>query len=113
MEQWFDHGAAGTIGGVIGSILGLTGALAGCSCGFCVRKGWRKPIYTIFIFAIATGVALLVTGIVAVFVKQPYHVWYAFLLPGLIGTVVFSSIFPVVRRRFMEAEMRKMQAKDI
>jgi len=113
MEQWFDPKTAGTIGGLIGTALGLTGALIGCSCGMCVRKGWKRPIYIIFISAIAISIALFLTGVVAVCVKQPYHVWYCFMLPGFIGTIVFSSLFPVIRKRFMESEMRKIQAKDI
>ena len=113
MEQWFDPKTAGILGGIIGTVLGLTGALVGCSCGFCVRKGWKKPIYTIFILAIIIGVALLITGLVALCDKQPYHVWYCFLLSGFITTIVFSSLFPVIRKRFIESEMIKMQAKDI
>ena len=113
MEQWFEPKTAGMIGAIIGTALGLTGALIGCSCGICVRKGWKKPIYTIFISAIAINIALLVMGVVAVYVTQPYHVWYSFLLPGFVGTIVFSSLFPVIRKRFIESEMRKIQAKDI
>ncbi len=113
MEEWFNPRTAGIIGGLIGSVIGLTGALIGCSCGICVRKGWKKPIYTIFISAIAISIALLVTGVVAVYFKQPRHVWYSFLLPGFIGTIVFKSLFPLARKRFIEAEMRKMQAKDL
>ena len=113
MEQWFDPKTAGMLGGLIGTIIGLTGALVGCSSGICVRKNWKKPIYTIFILAIAISIALFVTGIVAVCVKQPYHVWYSFLLPGFIGTLLFSILFPVIRKRFIESEMIKMQAKDL
>lgn len=113
MEQWFSPQMAGIIGGLIGSILGLTGALIGCSCSFWVRKGWKKPIYTIFILAIAISIALLVTGVIAVYFKQPRHVWYSLLLPGFIGTIVFKGLFPLARKRFIEAEMIKMQAKDI
>jgi len=113
MEQWFDPKTAGMIGGIIGTALGLTGALIGCSCGICVRKGWKKPIYTIFVLAIAISIILIATGVQAVCIKQPYHVWYSFLLPGFIGTIIFSGIFPVVRKRFTESEMIKMQAKDL
>ena len=86
MEQWFDPQTAERIGGLIGVVVGLTGALVGCSCGICVRKGWKKPFYTIFISSIAVGVGLLVTGVIALCVKQPYHVRHCFLLPGFIVT---------------------------
>lgn len=113
MEQWFDPKTAGILGGIIGTALGSTGALLGCSCGICVRKGWKKFIYTIFISAITVGVGLLITGLVALYVKQPYHVWYCFLLPGFVTITVFGGLFPVVRKRFIESEMIKMQAKDL
>ena len=113
MQPWFGPGTAGMIGGLIGTIIGLTGALVGCSCGLCVRKGYKKLMYTVFILAITVGVALLVTGLVALCVKQPYHVWYSFLLPGFIGTLLFSILFPVIRKRFIESEMIKMQANDL
>ena len=113
MEPWFNPQTAGMLGGLIGTIIGLTGGLVGCSCGICVRKGWKKPIYTIFILAIIIGVGLLITGLVALYVKQPYHIWYCFMLPGFITTTVFGGLFPVIRKRFIESEMIKMQAKDL
>jgi uncharacterized membrane protein YqgA involved in biofilm formation len=113
MEQWFSSQTAGAIGGLIGTVLGLTGVLIGCSCGICVRKGWKKFMYSIFTLAIAASVLLLATGLVAVVIKQPYHVWYSFLLPGVIGTVIFSSLFPIVRKRFVEKELKQIQAKDL
>lgn len=113
MEPWFDPRTAGQIGGLIGTRGGLTGAVVGCSCALCARKGWKKPIYAIFIAAIAIGAALLLAGAIALCSKQPHHVLYSFLLPGFLLTVIFSSLFPMVRKRFVEGEIRKMQAKDI
>ena len=113
MQQWFEPQTAGMLGGIIGTGMGLMGAVAGCSCGICVRKGWKKPIYTIFISAIVMGAGLLVTGVVALCIKQPYHVWYSFLLPGLLGTILFSIFLPIIRNRFIQYEMMKMQAKDL
>ncbi len=113
MEPWFDNQTAGMIGGIIGAGIGILGALIGCSCGICVSKGWKKPVYAMFILGIAISGALFVTGIVALGVKQPYHVWYGFLLPGFIGTIIFPCLLPVVRNRFMAREMKKMQAEDL
>ncbi len=113
MEQWFDPGTTGLIGGIIGATLGITGGVIGSLCGICVQKGWKKLIYTLFIFAIAASSVLLITGIVALLCKQPYHVWYPFLLSGTLGTVLFSILFPVIGKRFTEYELRKMQAKDL
>lgn len=113
MEQWFDNSTAGMFGGFIGSFFGIIGALIGCLSGICVRKGLKKPIYGIFIAAICLSVVLLVTAAIAFFTKQPYHVWYSFALPGIIGTVLFPCLLPVIRKRFTQSELLKMQAKDI
>jgi len=113
MEAWFDPQTAGKIGALIGCTLGSTGALMGCCCGLCVRKGWKKFALTIFTIVIAICVLLIITGIIAAANKQPYHVWYSFFFPGFLGTVIFSSLFPVIRKRFTEHEMMKMQAEDL
>ncbi len=113
MEEWFNSQMAGFIGGAIGAGLGILGGLIGGFSNFCIRKGWKKIVYGAFVFGIAGSVILLLTGIIALCVKQPYHVWYVFLLPGFIGTIVFSSLFPVMRKRFIEAEIRKSQAQDL
>jgi predicted cobalt transporter CbtA len=113
MEPWFDPRTAGIIGGIIGGCLGIAGGIIGGSCWFCIRKGWKKFIYGMFGLVITISFALLITGLIALLYKQPYHVWYPFLLSGLLGTIIFSSLLPMIRRLFIEIEMRKMQAKDL
>ena len=113
MEPWFDPQKAGLIGGIIGACIGGAGAIIGSTCWLFIRKGWKRLVYGMFGFVITICAGLFVTGIMALFMKQPYNVWYSFLLPGLIGTVVFSSLFPVIRKRFTENELRQMQAKDL
>jgi cell shape-determining protein MreD len=113
MKQWFDEQTAGMIGGLIGGGLGAIGAFTGCFCNMFIRKGWKKLFIIIVITVIAVCVALLITGIIAAATKQPYHVWYPFALSGFIGTVVLSSLFPVIFKRFTEAELRKLQSKDL
>ncbi|MHC5061676.1 MAG: hypothetical protein ACYTFK_11410 [Planctomycetota bacterium] len=110
MEIWFNERTAGLIGGLIGSFIGgFGGAVIGC----CLRKGNKKFVYGYYGFIITISVAISVVGLVALIAKQPRHVWYAFLLPGLLSTVIFTSLFPVIRKRFIESEMRQMQAKDL
>jgi len=113
MEPWFNEQTAGMIGGIIGGSIGGMGAIIGCLSGLCIRKGWKGLIYGMFGVCIAVSIALLMTGVVALLSKQPYHVWYVFGLPGLIGTAVFGGLFPVLRKRLTENELRQMQAKDI
>ncbi len=113
MEPWFDNQTAGMIGGIIGTGIGILGALIGCSGWFFVSKGWKKPVYAMFISVIAISSASLVTGIVALCVKQPYHVWYVFLLFGVIDIIVFGVFLLMARNLFMAREMKKMQAADL
>jgi len=65
MDPWFDPQTAGKIGAIIGVVLGSTGALMGCCCGVCVRKGWKKFALAIFTIVIAICVLLIITGIIA------------------------------------------------
>jgi hypothetical protein len=113
MDPWFNEQTAGMLGGILGGSLGGMGAIIGCIGGLCVRKGWKKLLYGLFGVCIIVCAALLITGVIALLSRQPYHVWYVFGLPGLIGTSVFGGLFPMIRRRFTENELRQMQAKDI
>ena len=113
MDMWFTQETAGHLGAWIGSTIGLMGALIGIACGVFVQKGLRKLVYAVFALAIAVSVILLALGLIALVLGQPYHVWYAFGLPGLIGTIVFSCLLPVARNQFTQIEFRRMQANDL
>lgn len=113
MEEWFGQNTAGTVGGIIGSVIGCYGGLLGCFCNYCINKGKSKLILGLFKIGIAAGVILSVIGIAALILKQPYHVWYVFVLPGGLTIVLFSVMFPVVRGRCVQQEMHKMSAKDL
>jgi len=113
MEQWFDERTAGLIGGILGTALGITGGVLGSLSGICVQKGWKKPIYTIIAITIAVCSVLSIIGLVALISKQPYHVWFPLLLCGLLGIAILTMLIPVMRKRFTEYELRKMQAKDL
>jgi hypothetical protein len=113
MEPWFDSRTAGIIGGIIGGCIGIAGGIIGGISWLCIRKGWKKLVYSMFGAVITISFTLFIIGLTALLCKQPYHVWYSFLLPGIIGTIIFSSLLPMVRKRFIQTEMRQMQAKDL
>lgn len=114
MEIWFNERTAGLIGGMIGSFIGVFGGgVIGGISGYCIRKGCKKFMYGYYGCFIALSIAILVVGLIALIANQPRHVWYAFLWPGLLSTVIFTSLFPLIRKRFIESEMRQMQAKDL
>jgi hypothetical protein len=56
---------------------------------------------------------MLAVGGYALLSGQPYGIWYPMLLCGAIFTVVMGSLFPVVRHRYQEAEMRRITAESI
>ena len=58
------------------------------------------------------GVAVLVGGVVALVKSQPYAVYYPLLLGGALTAGITAGLFPQVRRRYQQLELRKMQAMD-
>jgi hypothetical protein len=97
-----------------GTVLGCLGGIFGAMFGFLAPRGRACALVIgMQVAFIVVSLALLVVGIAALVAGQPYGIWYGFSLPGLIGTIVFTVLLPVVRRRYVAAEMRKSQAADL
>ena len=113
-EPWFSEQVAGLVGGLGGGVLG---SLAGCYGGL---AGWLAPkgmarglvLGTHWAFLLLGAVSLVV-GLVALADGQPWHVWYVFALPGGLFVVLFGLLLPVIRRRYREAEERRMIAEEM
>jgi hypothetical protein len=107
--SWWSPQQIGLIGGIGGSVIGCFGALLG----LLASKGKARSfvLATMKIF-IALGILLTIAGFVAVVSSQPYAVWYALLLPGVILTLVFSLTLPSIQRRYDELEIRRMTSVD-
>lgn len=107
--SWWSPQQIGLIGGIGGSVIGCFGALLG----LLASKGTARTfvLATMKIF-IALGILLTIAGFVAVVSSQPYAVWYALLLPGVILTLVFSLTLPSIQRRYDELEIRRMTSVD-
>ena len=58
------------------------------------------------------GFLLVITGITAFVMKQPYGVWYALLHPGFLMAILFTLLYPVAKRGYAMRELSKMQAMD-
>jgi hypothetical protein len=43
---------------------------------------------------------------------QPYGVWHSVGFPGLLGIFILCPIFLLIRKRYHEAEERRIQAED-
>lgn len=107
---WFDPNAYAWIPG---TALGVVGGAFGAVAGLLAPRGKaRSLILGLHVAVIAASFAFLVCGVVALLTGQPYGIWYGFGLPGLLGFVVFGSLFPVIRERYREAEARRLNAAD-
>src|SRR5262245_50788452 len=114
-EPWFNpiwfgvlYGSIG--GGVGGSLCGLLGAAAGV----CAPRGVGRPwILGGIVLMTLIGLASLVFGLYALVMGQPWGIWYGPVLVGVILSVVMGGLIPVIRRRYAEAEARRMQAADL
>jgi hypothetical protein len=108
-SNWWSPQQIGLIGGIGGSVIGFFGGLLGLLAS--IGKARTFVLATMKIF-IALGILLTIAGFVAVVSSQPYAVWYALLLPGVILTLVFSLTLPSIQRRYDELEIRRMTSVD-
>src|SRR5262249_17813840 len=110
-EPWFDPILYAWIPGTfLGTLGGLWGALMGTLAPR--GKGKLFVLASLGILLIASA-ACLALGVSALMVGQPYGVWYGLLLPGVIGLIVLGSLSPVAVTAYRQAEMRKIQARDM
>jgi H+/Cl- antiporter ClcA len=112
MEPWFDPIRFGVLyGGIGGGILGSLGGILGAAAGNLAPKGkGRTFILGAFTLLMWVGMAHLLVGIYALIAQQPYGIWFPLVLVGAVLTVVIGALRPVVRKRYEEAELRKMDA---
>ena len=61
---------------------------------------------------VAVGAVLLAAGLTALVGGQPYGVWFALLLPGVLLTTMILSFTPLVRMRYRQAEQRRLEAEE-
>jgi len=110
--SWWSPKQGAIMGGVVGifgGTIGCFGGLLGCLAGF--GKARKFVLTTTKIF-IALGMLLTLTGIAAILFRQPFFVWYVFLLPGVLLTLIFSLNFPMIQRRYDDLEIRRMASID-
>ena len=114
MSEWWDPRVGTYIGAFGGAGLGVLGGLLGALTGTLAPKGvGRAFILTTHTTLLVVCVLCLGAGITALVIGQPYHVWYPLTLIGGIGTFVLGPLLFVVRKRYAEAEHRKMSAEQL
>lgn len=114
-EPWFDlmsfgAYAGGIGGGVLGSLVGLLGALTGI---LAPRGKGRSFLYLAWSLLTIIGLGCLVIGIIALISRQPWIIWYVFLLVGFIVGGLSIMALGLTRSAFRMIEARRMAAAEI
>jgi hypothetical protein len=110
-EPWFD---ANSYAWIPGTLLGVLAGLWGSLLGVLAPRGKAKSLLLGSLgFMLAASAVCLILGVLALVYHQPYGVWYGLILPGFIGLVVLGSLTPVAIMSYRQADLRKMQARDL
>jgi hypothetical protein len=110
-EPWFN---ANLYAWIPGTFLGIIGGLWGALVGTLAPWGRGKTfVLGSLCVLLMAGFVCLALGIIAIVAGQPYGVWYGLLLPGVLNTIILGSLAPVALLRYRQAEMRKIQARDL
>ncbi len=115
MDMWWSQEQAGLIGGaILGGGIGTLSGLFGALIGFLVPRGIGKAIMVPAQIALV-GFGLLLVGlaVIGVITGQPKHVWFPLVLAGGILTVCMGSLLPVTMNGYRVAERRKMDAQQL
>jgi len=107
---WWDGRTAGWLGAIGGSLIGLFGAVLGALVGLGrARQFVLASVHTL----LALGACSLTAGLLALWLGQPYAVYYPLLLFGIVLTAVFGFSVRTVRRRYEQLELQRMAAMDL
>ena len=111
MQPWFD---ANHYAWIPGTMYGLAAAALGGLVGVLAPRGRaRNFMVRSWLVLWLAAVAMLVAGVVALAVRQPWGVWYALLLPGVVGTLVVGINSYTVLKAYRIVEDRRLAAKDL
>ncbi len=115
VTPWFDPNTFGAYyGAIMGGGGGTLGGVLGGLCGWLAPQGkCRGLVIGGFYFMMSIGIVNLLFGLVALVSGQPYGIWYGGVLCGGILTTLPLFLIPAVKRRYAEAEQRRMEAADL
>lgn len=110
---WFDPHHFGVLyGGFVGGGLGLLGAILGAGTAILAPQGkGRGFILRAFTFMELTGVVHLAIGLYAVYDRQPFDIWYPLVFIGVLFSLLFPMLRPIVRKRYEQVETKRMDAE--
>lgn len=104
---WFDANAWSWIPG---TVLGLLGGLVGALGGWLSPRGKaRGLVLGVAWGALVYSIALLAAGVVAKITGQPWGIWYGFMLPGVIGSLVFPFSLMTMRHNYAVKGLKSLK----
>lgn len=111
--MWFDQLTADWMGALLGSSLGIIGVALGVLTSIHAPKGRHRSLIINTIKAlIALAVPILITGIAALAMAQPYHVYYPFLLTGGLMLLIMPYFYRLVKTTYTRIELEK-SSRDV
>ncbi|HEO71038.1 MAG TPA: hypothetical protein ENN80_07225 [Candidatus Hydrogenedentes bacterium] len=107
-------GANGARWGYVGAAMGILAAIWGPLAGTWAPRGrGRGLVIGMGAALLGCSLVLLARGVMLLVSGAGYDAYHGWLMTGGIGTLVFGPLLPVVRKRYREAEARRMAAMDM
>lgn len=113
--EWWTPQQAGLIGALVGGIVGgvMVGAIGGGVCGPLAARGkGRAFVLSYSAVCAAIGLAIVLTGIVAAAIDQPFHVWFWLFQPGVIVLLLSLGGVVLFRRVYAQHDRRRLAAEE-
>jgi len=109
LGSWWSPQPAELTGGIGVALIGCFGGLIG----LLVTKGRARNFVLASVkYLIVLGILLTLAGLIEAVFDQPYAVWSALLLPGVVVVLVFTLNLHSILRRYEEPEIRRMKLID-
>ena len=112
--MWFDAATGTFLGAILGSFIGVVGGIWGSVAGVSAPKGKHQGlVLKVGRILIVIGAMSLLFGIVALLARQPRHVWYSFIVIGVMLTTILPFVYRNTKKMYTNAELKKMSIDDI
>ena len=104
---WWSRKVGNRLGAAMGVFIGILGGVIGWAGG----KGKARGVVMSCLWCLlAVGLLSLGAGIAALTLRQPYMVYYPLLLLGVICAAISTVRIKAFRKRYEQAELRRMSA---
>jgi hypothetical protein len=110
-QPWFNPDLYSWIPGTLYGV--VTGVLGGIVGWLAWHGRARRFVLGTWIGLWSAALVFLLIGLAALAQRQPFGIWYAFLLPGVIGVTVVGANFATILKRYRDVEQRRLAAQDL